>query len=439
MESKKKYLIRTFGCQMNQHDSQFVAGLLDREGYTRTEETGDADVVIVNTCTVRENATKKICGFVDSLKPYKRADRHLRVVVVGCLVSDRALVDELLDKRPHIDLVLGTRSLDKLPHYLRLLETQKGPILDIGLEQTIAEDREHSREDQYRAYLTITYGCDNYCSYCIVPYVRGRESSRRLRDIVSEAHDLVADGVKEITLLGQNVNSYGKGLDDKENFADLLRALQEVDGLARIRYMTSHPKDFSDKIMDAIAACDKVCHHFHLPVQAGSNRILKQMNRRYTREYYLAMVEKIQARFPDATLTTDIIVGFPGESETDFADTLDLIRQVEYDSAYTFLYSPRHGTPAAAMAEQVRESVKKDRLLRLMAVQNEISLKKNQALVGQTLLLLGEGQSRTNERMQSGRTDGNKLVHFESDRDYAGEFLPVTITEAHTWSMQGRI
>lgn len=433
------YYIRTFGCQMNQHDSEYLAGLLDKHGYNPTETLADADVIVVNTCTVRESAANKIFGFLDSLIPYKRMKKELRIAVVGCLVSEQALVDQLLLKRRHIDLVLGTRSLDRLPTYLDRLLVESGPIVDIDLDAPVAAGRMYRRDDPYRAYITITYGCDNFCSYCIVPQVRGRESSRPMAEILAETRELVANGVKEITLLGQNVNSYGKGLSAQENFANLLRTLPEIEGLARIRYMTSHPKDFSDEILDAIEASDKICRHFHLPVQAGSDRILKEMNRHYDRTYYLSLMEKIKHRFKDPVLTTDIIVGFPGETEADFEDTMDLMRRVRYDSAYTFLYSPRHGTKAAEMENPISSSVKKERLQRLMALQNEVSLEKNRAMVGKRYILLGEGKSSPDDTMQSGRTDGNKLVHFPSDADYNGKMVEVEITKAHTWSMQGRL
>ena len=433
------YYIRTFGCQMNQHDSQFAAALLEKSGYEPTANLDEADIVLVNTCSVRESAEKKIFGFIDSLILRKRIKPSLRVVIIGCMVSAEEAVDNLLKKRKHIDIVMGTRSIHRLPHYLELLESESGPFVEIDLDHEVVEGRIHKREDFYRAFLTIMYGCDNFCSYCIVPYVRGRETSRSMNDILAEARSLVADGVKEITLLGQNVNSYGKGLSEEENFANLLLAMEKIDGLERIRYMTSHPKDFSEEIIDAIASSSKICRHFHLPFQAGSDRILKAMNRHYNREKYRDLILNIKNHFPDAVLTTDIIVGFPGESEEDFCETLSLLKELEFDLAYTFLYSPRRGTPAAESDSQVPQSVKKERLLRLMDVQNGISLKKNKAMVGKTYMLLGEGPSRTDPKVQSGRTDGNKLVHFEAKEDYTGKLVPVTVTSANTWSMRGQL
>lgn len=433
------YLIRTFGCQMNQHDSQFVAAMLSSMGGTPVEQADEADIVVINTCSVRESAENKILGYIDSLKRIKRSNPGLIIAVIGCMTSKKENIDKMLEKRKHIDIVLGTRSLYRLPYYIEQRQSRKGPFIEFDLDSDIPEGREHIREEDFRAYLTIMYGCDNFCSYCIVPYVRGREKSRELDDIINEAKALVADGVKEIMLLGQNVNSYGKGLENKVTFADLLYELQKIEGLERIRYMTSHPKDFSDEIIDAIEACPKVCRHFHLPFQAGSDRILKAMNRHYNRTYYIELLEKIKAKFPDSVLTTDIIVGFPGETEEDFQDTLDILKRIEFDNAYTFLYSPRSGTPAARSEEQIPDDVKRDRLTRLMDLQNEISLKKNLAMVDKEYVLLGEGKSKTNDHMESGRTEGNKLVHFACDEDCTGKLVKVKVNEAHTWSLNGRL
>lgn len=434
-----KYLIRTFGCQMNQHDSQFVASMLESSGFEPAKEASDADIIVINTCSVRESAENKILGYVDSLKRLKHERPSLTIAVVGCMVSKKEMVEDFLKKRRHVDIVLGTRSLYRLPYYLALKEQGKGPFIEFDLDTDIPEGRSHVREESFRAYLTIMYGCDNFCSYCIVPYVRGREKSREMADILHEARELVDDGVKEIMLLGQNVNSYGKGLRRKTTFADLLYGLNEIEGLERIRYMTSHPKDFSDEIIAAIESSPKVCRHFHLPFQAGSDRILKAMNRHYSRAYYLDLMAKIKEKFPDDVYTTDIIVGFPSETEADFNDTLDILQQVEFDNAYTFLYSPRRGTPAAKTEEQIPDAVKKDRLTRLMDFQNEISLKKNLAMVGREYLLLGEGTSKNNPESQSGRTDGNKLVHFKAADDFTGKTVKVVIKEAHTWSLKGQI
>ncbi len=434
-----KYLIKTFGCQMNQHDSEFIASMLRSLRGEAVSDLDAADIVVVNTCSVRETAENKIIGFIDSLKRRKRSNPDLIIAVVGCMVSKREQIDRLLEKRKHIDIILGTRSLYRLPYFLERREAEKGPFVEFDLDDDIPEGRNHIREESYRAYLTIMYGCDNFCSYCIVPYVRGREKSRSKQDILNEAKALVNDGVKEITLLGQNVNSYGKGLAEASSFADLLYALNEIEGLERIRYMTSHPKDFNSEIIAAIAACKKVCRHFHLPFQAGSDRILKAMNRHYQRDYYLDLMAAIKKDFPDSVLTTDIIVGFPGEEERDFEDTLDILNRVRFDNAYTFLYSRRSGTPAADHQNQVADEIKRERLQRLLQLQSDISLAKNQAMIGKTYTLLGEGRSKNNPQMQSGRTDGNKLVHFSADEDFRGEMVDVIIEEAHSWSLNGRI
>ena len=434
-----KYLIKTFGCQMNQHDSEFIASMLRSLGGEAVTDIDSADIIVINTCSVRETAENKIIGFIDSLKRRKKWNPDLIIAVVGCMVSKKEQIDRLLEKRKHIDIILGTRSLYRLPYYLEQRESKKGPFIEFDLNTDIPEGRDHIREESFRAFLTIMYGCDNYCSYCIVPYVRGREKSRSKQDILREAKVLVNDGVKEIMLLGQNVNSYGKGLAEPSSFADLLYALNEIEGLKRIRYMTSHPKDFNSEIIDAIAASKKVCRHFHLPFQAGSDRILKAMNRHYRRDDYLDLMQTIKKRFPENVLTTDIIVGFPGEEESDFEDTLDILDQIRFDNAYTFLYSPRSGTPAANSNGQVPDEIKRERLQRLIHFQSEISLSKNKAMIGKTYTLLGEGQSKTNPNMQSGRTDGNKLVHFSAEKDFCGKMVDVAIEEAHSWSLNGRI
>ncbi len=431
------YFIKTFGCQMNAHDSEFLEGLLAQHGYGPTEELEEADLIVINTCCVRATAENKIFGFLDSLQRLKRMNPRLLIAVMGCLVSEASAAEKVAKRGHIVDIILGTRSLGRLPFYIEKRKTEQGPFVEIDLEADVPEGRVHKRNDPFKAYVTIMYGCDNYCSYCIVPYVRGREKSRDLEDILKEAKDLAAAGVKEIMFLGQNVNSYGRGLE-KADFATLLRAAHEIPGLERIRYMTSHPKDFDENIISAIADSPKVCRHFHLPVQSGSSRILRAMNRKYDREYYLALMEKIKTVFPGASLTTDIIVGYPDETEKDFEDTLDILAAVEFDLAYTFLFSPRQGTPAAAK-KQLPQSVKKERLQALMELQNKIGLKKNQALIGKDLLLLGEGKSPNNAAYQTGRSEGNKIVHFPAGQDYTGRLVKAKIISAHTWSLEGRL
>ncbi len=433
-----QYTIKTFGCQMNAHDSEFLEGLLTQRGYSPTDDIEIADLIIINTCCVRATAENKIFGFLDSLQRVKRMRPSLKIAVVGCLVSEETAAQKIVKRGRIVDIVLGTRSLYRLPFYLDKLETNRGPFIEIDLDIDVPEGRVHRRPDDFRAFVTIMYGCDNFCSYCIVPYVRGREKSRNMEEILGETKELVQSGVKEIMFLGQNVNSYGQGLGAGENFAALLRAANEIPGLERIRYMTSHPKDFNDEIISAIAESPKVCRHFHLPIQSGANRILKAMNRKYDREYYLDLMEKIKEKFPDATLTTDIIVGYPGETEEDFFDTLDILKRVEYDLAYTFRYSPREGTPAAKK-QQIPQGVKKERLLKLMEVQNEISLRKNESLVGKEVMILGEGPSQNNPAFQTGRTEGNKIVNFPSEKGMKGQLAKIKIINAHTWSLEGRL
>ncbi len=433
-----RYYIKTFGCQMNVHDSEFIEGILAKNEYESCSGLDDADLIIINTCCVRATAENKIYGFLDSLQRLKRANPSLAIAVIGCLVSNESAAKKVVQRGKIVDIVLGTRSLYRLPFYLGKLQEEKGPFVEIDLDADVPEGRIHRRPDDFRAFVTIMYGCDNFCSYCVVPYVRGREKSRRFKDILLEAEALAAEGAKEIMFLGQNVNSYGQGLEGAANFADLLRAANAIPGIERIRYMTSHPKDFNDEIIAAIAESPKVCRHFHLPAQSGSNHILKAMNRHYDREYYLDLLEKIKDRFPDATLTTDIIVGFPDETEDDFMDTIDLLNRVEYDLAYTFLYSPREGTPAAKK-KQIPQTVKKERLIRLMEIQNEISLRKNRALIGKEVLILGEGESHSNPAFQTGRTEGNKIVNFPSERGMKGQMAKIHIMDAHTWSLEGRL
>lgn len=424
---------------MNQHDSEYIDGILKKESGIKVNSVDEADIIVINTCSVRESAENKIIGFIDSLKSIKRSNPELIIAVIGCMVSKEDLISDFIKKHSHVNIVLGTRNIHKLLYYIELSKTSKGPHIEVNLKSDIPERLYHNRECSYKTYLTIMYGCDNFCSYCIVPYVRGREISRNPENIIKEAKELVADGVKEITLLGQNVNSYGKSLLSKYSFSDLIIELNKIDGLERIRYMTSHPKDFNDEIIDAIYKSEKVCRHFHLPFQAGSNYILSKMNRYYNREYYLDLIQKIKSKFTDYTLTTDIIVGFPGETEDDFLQTIDILKTVEFDNAYTFLYSPRKGTPAAKSDCQIPDEVKKDRLSRLMNIQNEISLRKNINMIGKTYSVLCEGKSKNNVLMNSGRTDGNKLVHFPAKDVLPGEIVQIEITDAHTWSLTGKL
>ncbi|MCK8817683.1 tRNA (N6-isopentenyl adenosine(37)-C2)-methylthiotransferase MiaB [Natroniella sulfidigena] len=437
-QENKSYLIKTYGCQMNEHDSEKLAGVLEDEGYQPTEELEDADIIILNTCCVRENAELKVYGKVGQLKNLKRKNPDLIIGICGCMMQQEDVVKEIKEKYRHVDIVFGTHNIHHFPKLLKEAKEDKNPLVKVWEEsKELIPEMPVQRKDDHKAFVTIIYGCDNFCTYCIVPHVRGREKSRPLENIVKEIEDLVADGVKEVTLLGQNVNSYGKDFEEEIDFADLLTEINQVEGLARIRYMTSHPRDFSDKLVETISQLDKVCNHFHLPVQAGSNKILKKMNRNYTKEEYLRLIEKIRANNPDAAITTDVIVGFPGESEEDFEKTLDLFKKVEFDMAYSFLYSKRTGTPAAEYDEQISDEVKKERLQRLMDIQSDISLKKNKPLEGQIVEVLVEGESKKDPNKLTGRTCSNKIVIFEADRDLTGELINVKINRVQSWTLFG--
>lgn len=442
--------VRTFGCQMNEHDSEKLAGMLRQMGfdlvseYSVSEESLIADVILFNTCCVRENAEEKVYGHLGALKGAKRIKPTMITGVCGCMTEQPHAVDEIRRVYKNVDLVFGTRAAHKLPEYLYNVIFDEKRVLEVSkTEGEVAENVPVERADDLKAWVTIMYGCNNFCSYCIVPYVRGRERSRKAWDILEEVRELSENGIQEITLLGQNVNSYGKDLDDNDgiaDFADLLDLLCRETEIPRIRFMTSHPKDLSDRLIGAIARNQSVCNQLHLPVQSGSSRVLKEMNRKYTREDYLNLVRKIREAVPEITLTTDIIVGFPGETDADFEDTMSLVEQVRYDSAYTFLYSRRVGTPAAESPDQVPDSVMKARFDKLLALQNSISREINESLVGETVEVLCEGGSRTNEARMTGRTAGNKIVNFVgADSSSRGKAVRVHIEHAQTWSLEGTV
>lgn len=436
----KKYTISTFGCQMNENDSERLAGMLNEMGYIEAGDTRESDLIIFNTCCVRENAELKVYGHLGALKKLKETNPELVIAVCGCMMQQKEVVEHIKRSYRHVDLIFGTHNLYKFPELLFSALQEKKTVIDIW-ESTgsIAEDMPIERKEGVKAWVTVMYGCNNFCSYCIVPYVRGRERSRNISNIVKEVAFLGAQGYKEITLLGQNVNSYGKDLEDGATFAKLLYELNEVDGIERIRFMTSHPKDLSDELIDAIRDCSKVCRHLHLPVQAGSTRILEEMNRKYTKEQYLGLVKTIREKVPDIALTTDIIVGFPGETEEDFEETLDVIRKARYDMAYTFLYSKRTGTPAAKSTLQVPESVKKERFDRLVELQNSISKEINTPLLGKEVEVLVEGLSRNSEEYYTGRTSENKIVNFKGTEDMIGRLIKVRIDRVQTWSLEGTV
>ncbi|HPD00518.1 MAG TPA: tRNA (N6-isopentenyl adenosine(37)-C2)-methylthiotransferase MiaB [Acetivibrio sp.] len=437
---KKLYYLATLGCQMNEHDSEKLAGMLSEMGYAESDNMNSSDLIIYNTCCVRENAEQKVYGHLGPLKHLKRENPDLVIAICGCMMQQPEVVEHIKKTYRHVDLIFGTHNLYKFPELLfRAIGSEKTVIDVWDSEGQIAEDIAIERKDGVKAWVTVMYGCNNFCSYCIVPYVRGRERSRNLDNIVNEVMLLGRQGFKEITLLGQNVNSYGKDLGDDTDFAKLIREVDKVPGIERIRFMTSHPKDLSDELIYAMRDCKKVCEHLHLPFQAGSSEILKKMNRKYSKEDYINLVEKVKESIPDITLSTDIIVGFPGETEEDFFDTLDIVERVKFDNAYTFLYSKRTGTPAARMENQVPEDVKKERFQRLLELQNRISKEINDTFLGREVEVLVEGLSKNNDKVYTGRTRGNKIVNFEGNKDMIGKLVNVRIDSVKTWSLEGTV
>lgn len=431
---KFAYLL-VYGCQMNQSDAERMMGQLRTIGYEQTDSMNDADLILINTCCVRETAEDRVYGKIGEIKHLKRQNPELIFGITGCMAQKEG--DALIKRAPHIDFVLGTNKVHELTHIVKEIQQEHGHLVDVQLGETeLPDDVPVARGGKLSAWVPIMYGCNNFCTYCIVPYVRGRERSRLPEDVVKEVEQAVADGYEEVTLLGQNVNSYGK--DHKQaDFADLLKMVDEVPGIRRVRFMTSHPKDLSDKVIAAIRDGRHLCEHIHLPVQYGSNHILKAMNRVYTVESYRKLVGRIRKEIPNVSLTTDLIVGFPGETDEDFREMLDFLREIRYDSAYTFIYSKRSGTPAATMEHQVEESVKKERLNELMAVQNEISLEINQKLLGKTMEIMVEGPSKNDASVWMGRTRTNKIVLFPHDGEQAGDFIDVKITHPQTWVLKG--
>lgn len=432
----KRYHIVTYGCQMNAHDSETIAGMLEQMGMTEAAAREDADFVLYNTCCVRENAERRALGNVGWLKELKKVKPELIVGVCGCMVQQDGMAQKLIKRYPFVDIAFGTHNLPELPGmFKKLLDSRERVVSVLDTDGMIAEGLPVKRAGGLMAYVTIMYGCDNFCSYCIVPYVRGRERSRLPEDILREVEQLKTEGVNEIMLLGQNVNSYaGGGID----FAELLRRVDDI-GIERVRFMTSHPKDLSDRLIDVMANSKHICHQLHLPVQHGSNRVLSAMNRCYTREHYLGVVKRLRDAMPDIGLTTDLIVGFPGETEEDFNQTIDLVRQVRYDSAYTFIYSPRQGTVAAEMPNQVDEETAKRRIHELIAVQEQITAETYAAQVGHVENVLCEGVSARSERQITGRTQRGITVNFDGSADMVGSVVPVMITGAGHNTLKGKI
>nr|WP_302703220.1 tRNA (N6-isopentenyl adenosine(37)-C2)-methylthiotransferase MiaB [uncultured Clostridium sp.] len=437
---KKHFYIETWGCQMNEEDSEKLSGMLKRVGYTKTENKEDAGIILFNTCCVRENAENKVFGNLGSLKHLKKENPDLIIGICGCMMQQEGMADKILKKFPYVNIVFGTHNAYKFPEYLNRVKTEGVQIKEIFNKETdIVEGLPIDRESNVKAFVTIMYGCNNFCTYCIVPYVRGRERSRKPEDILNEVRELVAQGYKEITLLGQNVNSYGKGLEEEVDFAKLLRMIDEIEGLERVRFMTSHPKDLTHDVIMAIKECDKLCEQIHLPVQSGSNSILKKMNRHYTKEYYLDLIKKIKEEIPGVTLTTDIIVGFPGETEEDFQETLELVKKVGYSSAFTFIYSRRNNTPADMMLNQVSEEDKHHRFNRLIAAVNERVIAQNKAEEGNILEVLVEGNSKNDAEKLTGRTRTGRLVNFTGENVNVGELVNVKITRAQNFSLIGEV
>lgn len=426
----------TFGCQQNEADSEKLRGMANAMGYSITDDVKQADLIVVNTCAVREHAELKALSTIGQYKHLKAKNADLIIGVCGCMVAQKHRVDELKNSYPYVDFSFEPSSLDRFPEILHSVLKKKGRLFSFGENaREIGEGIPVIRESDSKAWVSIMYGCNNFCSYCIVPYVRDRERSREYRFVVDEVKELVMAGTKEITLLGQNVNSYNGGC----TFAELIEKLSEIDGDFLIRFMTSHPKDVSDALISAMAKSPRVAKHFHLPLQSGSDSVLKVMNRHYDREHYLKTVEKLRAAMPDIALTTDIIVGFPGESDEDFEATLEILRTVRYDMIYSFIYSPRKGTPAAKMENQIAPKVKSARMQRMLELQNSISLEKNQELVGKTLRVLAEGRSKNDDSVFTGRTETNKLVHFNADDTYIGKFVNIKITRAEPFNLRGEI
>lgn len=434
----KFYLIQTYGCQMNEHDSETIAGILESMGYRRTDDKYKADIILLNTCAVRENAEDKVFGELGHLKPLKREKPDLILGVCGCMSQEESVVAKIMQKHQHVDLVFGTHNIHRLPMLLRDALFNKEIVVEVwSKEGDIVEHIPKVRESGLKAWVNIMFGCDKFCTYCIVPYTRGKERSRLPQDVIDEVKELARQGYKEVMLLGQNVNAYGKDFKDLSyTFADLLDDIRKID-IPRVRFTTSHPRDFTDQLIEVLAKGGNLVEHIHLPVQSGSSELLKAMARKYTREEYLELVSKIKKAIPNVSLTTDIIVGFPGETREQFEETLSLVEEVRYDSAFTFIYSPRQGTPAAFMQDDVSEEEKKERLQRLNDLQAKISRELNENLRGQVVEVLVEGESKTNSEVLSGRTRTNKLVNFIGSKENVGKIVEVMITEPQTWTLKG--
>jgi len=423
------FCVNTFGCQMNARDSEKLVGILEKIGYEQ-KDSEDADFVIYNTCTVRENANNKVYGRLGYLSTQKKKNKDMIVGLCGCMMQEPKVVEKIRTSYRFVDLVFGTHNIYKFAELIVEAFESKDMVIDIWQDtDKIVEDLPIERKYRFKSGVNIMFGCNNFCSYCIVPYVRGRERSREPKDIIREIEHLVEDGVVEVMLLGQNVNSYGKNLEHPISFAKLLTEIEKIKGLERIRFMTSHPKDLSDELIEVLANSKKICRHLHLPLQSGSSKVLKEMNRRYTKEQYLTLVDKIKKAVPDMAITTDIIIGFPGETEEDFLETMDVVHQVEYDSAFTFIYSKRSGTPAASMEEQVSEEIVKDRFDRLLKVVQKIGAKKAEALTGSIQKILIEEVNTQDKNLVTGRLSNNSVVHIKGGSELIGKIVEVSLDE----------
>lgn len=435
-DSQRYYNILTMGCQLNENDSEKIAGMLTEMGYRETDNLEQANVYILNTCCVRENAEEKLFGKLGELKKLKQRNNSI-IAICGCMMQEKHIQDKLKQSYPYVDIIFGTHTLHKLPEDLYKVLSKKNKVQDIlDIDGEIYEGLPIKRENSKSASVTIMYGCNNFCSYCIVPYVRGRERSRRAEDIINEIRELANEGYKEITLLGQNVNSY-KG-ENGYGFANLLRDVQKIDGIEIIKFISPHPKDFTDDVIDAIKDCDKVSKLIHLPLQSGSTEVLRKMNRKYTKEQYLQLVEKIKSKVPDVLFSTDIIVGFPEETEEDFNETLDVVRKVNFEQIFMFIYSRRVGTPADRMINQVPEEIKHQRFDKLKNLFEEQVELNNKKYIGTVQKILVEGISKNDEKMLTGRTNSNKVVIFEGDKELIGKIINIEIISEHKWFLKGK-
>ena len=435
----KKYFVKTYGCQMNEHDGENIKAILEDMSYIETDKMEDADVILLNTCAIRENAHNKVFGYLGRIKHLKEERPHVIAGICGCMAQEEVVVKEIMKKYKWLDIVFGTHNIHKLPQILNsTIEKKEQEIQVMSVEGDIIENIPVKRDSKYKAWINIMYGCDKFCTYCIVPYTRGKQRSREKEYILKEVKELVEQGYLEVTLLGQNVNAYGKDLYEDYTMANLLEDASKT-GVKRLRFVTSHPWDFTDEMIDVIAKYDNIMPYIHLPLQSGSDRILKLMGRRYTKESYLELFHKLKDKIPNCSITTDIIVGFPGETEEDFEDTIDVVNTCKYDSAYTFIFSPRIGTPAAKMKDKISLEEKEQRLYRLNELVNQYSKEANEKYLGKVVPVLVEGMSGNNKDMVMGYTDTQKLVNVKANKDTIGKIVPVKITEVRTWSLNGEI